>query len=276
MLWLLLLPGAALALAAIWLLLIRPCHDRGRTAVFRGFHYAHRGLHTGDGRVPENSLAAFRRAVDAGYGIELDVHLTADAKLVVFHDFLLSRMCGIDLRVENLTADALRRYELLGSGEKIPLFDEVLELVGGKVPLVIELKATANAFGLCELVNARLQRYRGEYCIESFNPLVLHWYRRRAPEVYRGLLSMDYRKSDQRMNRVFKGALSNLLLNWFAGPQFLSYRFSDRSNRSLQTCRRLYHAATAAWTIRTPQEFAKAAQEFDFVIFEGFEPGPVP
>ena len=112
--------------------------------------YAHRGLHTKDCRIPENSLAAFSAAAAAGYGIELDLQLTADGEVVVFHDDNLLRLCGIDRAVADCTWQELQQFNLCESREKIPLFSEVLTLVNGRVPLLVELKTGSNNKQLCK------------------------------------------------------------------------------------------------------------------------------
>ena len=130
------------ALLAVWICLVAPKRaDKSRRAAFRGYAYAHRGLYEADQSVPENSLAAFRRAVEAGYGIELDLQLSADGQVVVFHDDKLLRVCGVDQRVDAYRYEALCEFKLFDSAENIPLFSDVLKIVAGKVPLIVELKA---------------------------------------------------------------------------------------------------------------------------------------
>lgn len=142
--------------------------------------FAHRGLHDNNHQIPENSLAAFQRAVDAGYGIELDVQLSADRIPVVFHDATLSRMCGIDRRVDELTFAELRQLCLANTQEQIPSFQEALALVNGKVPLLVELKMERLDFDIPREADALLSEYSGDYCIESFHPAALYWYRKTA------------------------------------------------------------------------------------------------
>ena len=158
----------------------------GLPALF-GWSYAHRGLH-GDG-VPENSLLAFQRAVEAGYGSELDVHLLADGNLAIMHDSLLKRTTGADGRIEDLTADQLSCYKLEGTEESIPLLSDVLSLYGGKAPLIIELKPVGNNITqLCEKTCALLDHYKGVYCVESFDPRCTFWFRKHRPDIIRGQL----------------------------------------------------------------------------------------
>lgn len=138
-------------LLLLLLLLLRPDPAaRRKMERFSGRRYAHRGLHCAAEGVPENSLPAFRRAVEAGYGIELDLHLTTDGRLAVFHDDTLDRVCGVSGRVEEKSYEELRQLRLLGTEEYIPLFEEVLEIVAGRIPMIIEVKYQKNYVALCE------------------------------------------------------------------------------------------------------------------------------
>ena len=187
----------------LYLLAIMPrLGNRKARLDFFGVYYAHRGLHDNESDAPENSLAAFKKAVDAGYGIEMDIQLTKDKVPVVFHDFTLKRICGKEGKVCDYTFQELRELRLCGSEEKIPEFSQVLNLVGGKVPLIIELKVEWMDISVCPLVDDMLKNYKGLYCIESFNPLVLFWYRRHQKNVVRGQLSDGFLKSGE-----FKGVL---------------------------------------------------------------------
>ena len=174
----------------LWLLLILPRFRRPAIlAELRRWKYAHRGLHKIANGVPENSLRAFQRARDAGYAIELDIHLSRDGKLVVEHDDTLKRTCGADLTIEDADWQTLQKLRLQNTEEQLPLLEQVLSLVDGAVPLLIELKAArGNYNALCKAAWAILRRYRGPFCVESFDPRVLGWFRRRAPGVVRGPL----------------------------------------------------------------------------------------
>ena len=130
--------------------------------------FAHRGLFDHLSR-PENSLAAFSAAVEHGYGIELDLQMTADGKIVVFHDESLQRMCSTPLKIEQSTFAELQKHPLLNSDQTIPLFSEVLQLVDGKVPLIVEIKSTEHYEPLCLKVYDLLRRYPGDYCDEPYD-----------------------------------------------------------------------------------------------------------
>ena len=132
--------GVLLLLGLLWLLAL--CAKRRKSGFFglESYHYAHRGLHDSRQGVPENSLSAFRLAVQAGYGAELDVHLSRDGRLVVMHDESLKRTAGVERNICDMTAQELDACRLEGTEEKIPYLEEVLPLFAGKTPLVVEIK----------------------------------------------------------------------------------------------------------------------------------------
>ena len=143
-----------LVLILVYIFLVAPrMINRADRTPFYGRHYAHRGLFDNDSVAPENSLAAFKKAVDAGYGIELDVQLSKDEKLVVFHDATLKRMCGIDGKVWDYTLEELQQMKLLNSNETIPTFEQFLEVVDGKVPFILEYKLDRAQTRVCQYAN---------------------------------------------------------------------------------------------------------------------------
>ena len=126
--------------------------------------------------------------MNAGYGIEFDIHKTCDGHVVVFHDDTLTRMCGVEGKVEQKTLAELKELRRLGTDQQIPTLEEMLALVDGRVPLLVELKGESTATGLCPVADAILSQYKGDYIIESFNPLLVRWYRKNRPNVIRGQL----------------------------------------------------------------------------------------
>ena len=219
---------AAAAAVAVPIILSAPGRaKKAQKSAINGRNFAHRGLHSEDKSVPENSMSAFREASQAGYGIELDVQLSADGEVVVFHDDTLDRVCGVECRVDELECAELKKLELCGSEERIPLLGEVLELVDGSVPLIVELKNGKRNKELCEKTYALLSNYRGEYCVESFNPLILGWFRKNAKEVLRGQLATTFADYEG----IKKGTallLSRCLLNVISRPHFIAYRIGPR------------------------------------------------
>ena len=261
-----------LVLIVLYFLAIKPRLSRQKQwAPFKGVYYAHRGLHDNESEAPENSLPAFKKAVKAGYGIELDVQLTKDRVPVVFHDFTLERACGKPGKVYEYTYEELQQFPLFQSNERIPKFEEVLKVVDGKVPLIVEIKLEWMDLTVCAFVDKLLKEYKGMYCIESFNPLVLTWYRRYHNDVLRGQLSDAFLKEGEYRG-VLYWILQNLLLNWMTKPDFVAYNHKYADNLSRRLCRKLYKNMAAAWTIKSQQELEAAKEEFDIFIFDSFIP----
>lgn len=237
----------------------------------RRWNYAHRGLHGGS--LPENSMAAFRAALNGGYGIELDLHLLKDGNLAVIHDSLLKRTTGAAGRIEDLTTAELKNYHLEGTAETIPTFREVLELFDGKAPMIVELKPVGgNHAALAEEACRQLEGYSGPYCIESFDPRCLFWLKKNRPQIVRGQLSMNFFRNPEGQPLPIQAALTCHLLNFLSRPDFIAYKFADRNRLGCFLCRKLWHIQGVAWTIRTPAEHARARQEGWLSIFEGFRP----
>ena len=237
----------------------------------QGWNYAHRGLHKPG--VPENSMAAFRAALDHGYGIEFDVHLLADGNLAIIHDSSLKRTAGADVHIEDLTTEELKNYPLQGTEECIPTFPELLDLYAGKAPLIVELKPErGNHAALCETAARMLEHYEGVYCIESFDPRCVRWFKENRPQVIRGQLAENFLKSDSKMPLWLRFALTHQLMNFGTVPDFTAYKFADRKQLSSQICRKLWKAQGVTWTLKTREEYDIAVTEGWIPIFEGFEP----
>ena len=260
--------GTLLLAAACVLFCVFP--SRRKTDFFqKNKYFAHRGLHD-NALIPENSLAAFALAAEKGYGIELDVHITSDGKLVVFHDDDTLRMCGEKLTPEKVTFDRLRELSLLNTKEKIPSFGEVLSLVAGRVPLIIEIKGVTSDTAVCALTAEELSRYGGEYCVESFNPLYMGWWRKHRPDDVRGQLSCKMPKQKGIVNKLKFAALGNLLLNFISRPDFIAYDRNGSGRIAFRLARAL-GGIPVAWTIRTAGELEKAKKDFVSFIFENEE-----
>jgi glycerophosphoryl diester phosphodiesterase len=237
----------------------------------RGWGYAHRGLH-GNG-VPENSMLAFRKALEGGYGIEFDVHLMKDGNLAIIHDSSLKRTAGADVLIEDLTVEDLENYRLEGTDEKIPLFSELLDLYAAKAPLIIELKAHGNHAELAKAVCDAMDGYKGVYCMESFDPRVVQWLRKNRPEIIRGQLAENFLKVKQNpLNIVIKFIMTNHLMNFMTMPDFVAYKFSDRNTLGTRICRKFWKLQGVSWTIRSQEDYDTAVKEGWIPIFEYFTP----
>lgn len=235
--------------------------------------YAHRGLHDKSKGIPENSLTAFRRAADHGYGMELDVRITSDDHLVIMHDPNVKRMCGLDKKVIDMTLDELRSLRLSGTDEKIPLFSEVLQVVDGRVPLIIEIKdETKNTYPhLCGLVWNELKNYKGIYCIESFHPGVVFWFKKNQPQVIRGQLSCRPEKNDA-VNYFEFLMVTHLLSNCLTHPDFIAYCYRDVRIPAFLLNMHLFRPAIVLWTIPNRREYERFRRKADLLIFENFMP----
>jgi len=237
----------------------------------QGWAYAHRGLH-GNG-VPENSMAAFRGALEHGYGIELDIHLTKDGHLAVIHDTSLKRTAGADVKVTDLTLEELSRYHLEGTEETIPAFYQVLDLFAGKAPLIIELKADGNQEQLVDTAVKAMAGYKGPWCMESFDPRCIYYLRKNHPEVIRGQLSENYFAVKNNLPWILKFLLSWNMLNFLTQPDFVAYNFGHRKSVWFNTVwQKLWKLQGVAWTIRSQEDFDTAVSEGWLPIFENFRP----
>ncbi len=263
---------AIFILALIYLFMIAPrMFDKPDMRPFYHYFYAHRGLHDNAAGIPENSMTAFRRAVEAGFGMELDVQLTKDNVPVVFHDRTLERMCAKSGKVRDYTYEELQQFTLLQSEERIPHFQDVLDMVAGRTPLIVELKIDSTDLTVCSVADEILSKYKGLYCIESFNPLGLRWYRRHRKNVVRGQLSNAFLR-EEGYDGVWYYFLQNLLLNFVGRPDFIAYNQVYPRILSRRICCDLLGAVSVGWTIRSEEELECAKKNFDIYIFEGFKP----
>lgn len=238
---------------------------------YRFRRFAHRGLH-GDG-IEENSLSAFKKAMEMGFGIELDIRFSRDGQLVVFHDDDLSRVCGIEGKVVDYTAEELASFKLGNTDDGIPTFKEVLELVDGAVPLLIEIKNDIGEGNVAEKFVEVIEGYRGEYIVESFNPLALRTVRKARPDILLGILSCRYSKEEKYKGKLLYTLLENLRFNFLYRPDFIAYDRRGRANKVLRFLRKTFGTPLYAWTVRSMEEEREAISDgFDSVIFEGYIP----
>ena len=258
---------------------------------------------------PENSLAAFASAAEAGYGIELDVQLSRDCQVVVIHDADLLRVAGDPRAVAELDYDELTRIPLYnkatsqpgdeyaelvanaldhpdkvttpakpprGYYQHVPLLSDVLRVVDGRVPIIVEFKFTDLSWDdrskkLMELGNALLQRYHGSYAIESFHPRAVKWFKDHEPQVNRGQLASDEPFDVSDLSSIPRWAAGKLLFNWVSRPDFVAYEWRYGDSAPMQAVRAL-GAVPVSWTVRSQAELEEAQQWFDRHIFESFVP----
>lgn len=268
--------GATAVFVITWRYLFRPQRKHPGWEALTGYRYAHRGLHDLDAGIPENSLPAFQVALEHGLAAELDVHLMADGNLAVIHDSSLKRVCGADVSIEDLTAEQLREYPLLGGGGAcIPLFEEVLALYEKGTPLLIELKVERNnAAQLTDAVMAALRGWEGTYAVQSFIPEAVTHLRKHYPGVIRGLLNTYFLRSRERESRwcpVY------VVKNWLlctvrARPDFVSYMWKDPAAPYLRRMCRNQGVKTFCWTVQDAQTLLEQENMGNIPIFEGFIP----
>ena len=238
----------------------------------RKFRYAHRGFHDKP-QIPENSLAAFIRAIRNKFGAELDVHLPKDGKLVVFHDDTTDRTTGEPGTIEERTLKEVRELRLEGTDEKVPLFNEVLTLFEDSgYPLIIELKVVGGNYQeLAEKVCERLDSYKGLFCIESFDPRARKAVRKLRPEIVRGQLASDFVQDPGTCPKNTRWILTNLKMDFLSKPDFVAYNFEFHDNAAFRKAVRK-GIQGVAWTIRTPEDFKEAERLGYINIFEKFDP----
>ncbi|MEG0382306.1 MAG: glycerophosphodiester phosphodiesterase family protein [Christensenella sp.] len=234
------------------------------------YQYAHRGLHTAE--YPENSMPAFKSAMENGYAIELDVHLSKDGVLMVFHDDDMERMTGAQGRIEDFTVDELKQRRLASSEYQIPTLDEVLYLVDGGTPLLIELKNMGRAGKLeVELYN-RMKEYAGKFAIQSFSPFSVRWFYKNAPNILRGQLSATFYCGAEAIPRWQRWTLRHLLTNVMCRPNFINYEQSGVRRCVIKRLRRA-GLPILAWTVRTREQQAEIQPFVDALVFENMIPG---
>ena len=251
------------------LYMISPGKKRPEMEKFKQVKYAHRGLH--DATKAENSMSAFAAAKEMGFGIELDVRLSKDGELVVFHDDNLTRVAGIDGKVIDFTAEELSKMSLSGTKDGVPTLREVLDLIDGAVPLIIEIKMNGHEKGVSEKLMEVIEGYKGDYVVESFNPIALKVVRRMRPDILRGILSTEYLKDEKHKGSILYGLLQHLMLNFMVRPDFIAYDKKGYKVEGLRFVRRSFGTALIAWTVKSAEEEREAISHgFDTVIFEGY------
>ena len=263
--------AGTVALGGLYILSTQGRTNHPGMAELKKWKYAHRGLHSET--LPENSMGAFRAALEHGYGIELDIHLIRDGNLAVMHDCDLKRTTGCEGKITDLTTEELSRYRLGSTEETIPTFRQVLELFAGKAPLIIELKCDNNAEALVDAAVAAMEGYEGPWCMESFDPRCVYFLKKKYPQVIRGQLTEDYfRAKHVKLPGCLKWVLKNQALNFITLPDFVAYNCRDRKTLSNRIVRKYWGVAGVTWTLKDRADYDAAVAEGWIPIFEGFEP----
>ncbi|MFO7969021.1 MAG: glycerophosphodiester phosphodiesterase family protein [Bacillota bacterium] len=233
-------------------------------------YIAHRGFHSLDKSIPENSLLAFKKAIDYNYSIEMDVNVTKDGKVVVFHDINLKRLCNVNIDLSKVNYADIKNYHLLNTNEKIPLLSEVLEFVNGRVPLLIELKPKGDNKLLCESFIKTIDNYKGQFAIHSFSPKIVHWFKKYHPDIIRGQVT-EYFNDDLKMNRFIKYLMRSMTFNIFTKPDFINYGIKDLPNKYAD---KIYNKGMTviSYCARNKLEFNMVRKHYDNAVFEFFRP----
>ena len=262
--------GLLIVVSLIYLFLIMPrVNDRADMDMLRA-NYAHRGL-WGAG-VPENSLAAFSRAAQSGFGIELDIQLSRDKQIMVFHDKDLKRMCGVDKKPSDLTCRELKSLSLGGTDQTIPTLSEVLYLIDGSVPLLIELKSNAGDTEICKRLAAMLDKYQGAFCVESFDPTLMAWFKKYRQRYARGQLVTKMKKCDNIKDTLGSFCLSHLMGNVISRPDFIAVDGRLQGSLMIRACHKLFKAPIFVWTVRTQRDMQRCTNDGYNFIFEKIRP----
>ncbi len=259
--------GIALILTGLVSLYLSAVKTTGRdVSVITDAPFAHRGLYNNDDGVPENSMAAFANAIERGYGFELDVRLDGSGNVVVFHDANASRLCGVDADIRQCDGVKVSTFTLCGTDETIPTLVKVLDFTAGRVPILVEIKATDDVTDrlLCEQTAALLDRYGGDFAIQSFNPRIVEWFRQSRPKYLRGLLLENYNRRGVPMHR--RVAWSALWYNMQCAPDFLALKYGDRVP-AIGLLRALVPMPVVGWTKKDGAD-GFDRRRYDNIIFE--------
>ena len=239
---------------------------------YENVYIAHRGLFNNKD-IPENSLSAFKKAVKNGYGIELDVQLTIDNKLVVFHDETLTRMTGVNKILNRCTYDEISKLCLLNTNKTIPLFTDVLKVLSKETPLIIEIKPEGRYIDTTKAVVEIMRNYDGIYNMESFNPNVVRYLRENEPQIIRGQLSYNYLNDpNSSLGSITKFVLTNLLLNFYTKPDYIAYDCTNINNLSFKIISQIYKAECVAWTVKSQEQLENINKYYKCFIFDSFIP----
>ena len=231
-------------------------------------YVAHRGLFDNNHGIPENSIPAFKLASEKGFGIETDVQMTRDGVLVVFHDDTLKRMTGAEGKLADYTYQQLLQLRLLNTDCQIPTFEQFLEAANG-VNLVVEIKSHADIGEVEQKTYDALKSYKGHYCVESFNPFIIRWFKVHAPEVIRGTLSCSYERAN--FSALKKWLLRELKLCKWNGSQFIAYDAATiDTNKAVKRFGK--RIPIICWTIISEEQLERLRDHFDNIIFDSFTP----
>ena len=230
------------------------------------YYIAHRGLHNKE--FPENSLGAFSNAITHNYAIELDIHLLEDETIVVFHDTNLKRMCNVDKKLYDLKGEDLKSYHLSQSKYTIPTLQNVLDLVKGQVPLLIEIKDMTHYKKLCPILMNTLKNYTGEYAIQSFNPLALRKCYKLNSNIPYGYLCSKLEDEKLINSKILKTLLYNLAFYKISKASYIMPKYDEITPKII----RVSKGNLIPWVIKNEEQKNMLKKVSKSIIFEDFLP----
>lgn len=269
MIWGILL-AAAIMIAAYSFFLHPAKVSPGELKQLTGRSYAQRGLHSQRNGVPENTLKAFEVALNRGYGVAMDVRISRDGEAMVFHDETLMRLCHLSNMVEDVDSSQLKKLRILDSDQFIPTLEEALKLIGGKVPVILELKKVKDRKALCRKVAEILDAYEGAVCVASFDIMTLHWFKRNRKEIPRMQEAMN--QKFVKKNPVSKYVEENLMGNFLSRPHIVAYEHDFSSNRHFKRCINNFGAAGCVFTVTDQNTFDNMTKIASIILFERIFP----
>ena len=237
----------------------------------KSWQYAHRGLFDNKQQIPENSLKAFKKALENNYAIELDIQAISDNTFVCFHDSNLKRMTNLDSKLYNYNYEQLKEIKLLDSNEEIPKFIDVLNVVSGKVPLLIEIKSHQNYKKHLNNLVLILDQYKGNYAVFSFDPKIVKWFKKYRPNYIRGQIT-SYFHENNKMPKLIKYLMKTLFFNKFTKPDFISYNIDNLPNKYANKFKNQNNKVVFGYTARTQDQYDAILNNYDNVVFESFRP----
>lgn len=238
------------------------------TNFLKDFKYAHRGLFNNNDNIPENSTIAYINAIKEGYAIELDVTATKDNKYVCFHDSNLLRMTNNNIDIESITYEELLEFKLLDSKEQVPLFSDILKIVGGKVPLLIEIKSHKNYKKKLKILTSLLDNYNYPFAVFSFDFRIVYWFKKNRPNYIRGQISSFF--ADSKLPKMPKWFLKSMWFNKFTKPDFISYNILNVPNKYINR-EKNKNRIIFGYTAKSINEYNDKIKYLDNIVFEGFK-----
>lgn len=230
---------------------------------------AHRGFHNQNLNILENTKEAFEYALQKEFSIECDLNMLKDGTVVVFHDKNLNRLCSVDKDLKDLSIHEIRNIRLKDKKSSIITLEELIQIVKGKKPLLIELKPFNNPKIFVDRVMDVLKDYHGPYALFSFHPMIVYQLKKKYPHVIRGQISSFYK--EDTMNPIARMVLKRMWLNLLTKPDFISYHNKDLPNKYAT---RFYRkkGVVISFVAQTEKEFTRIRSLYHNVVFEHFEP----